>query len=67
MRAVIKCGEIERNQIGGRGQWPVEVVKLEEYTERMSEHQNDSSGFTRCVHELTLFFANAHAQLISCP
>lgn len=39
MRALIKRGDIEGIQIGGRGQWRVEDVKLEEYIERLYEEQ----------------------------
>lgn len=39
MRALIKRGEIEGIQIGGRGQWRIEDVKLDEYIERMYEEQ----------------------------
>ncbi|WP_310548594.1 helix-turn-helix domain-containing protein [Nesterenkonia aerolata] len=39
MRALIKRGEIEGIQIGGRGQWRIEDAKLEEYIERMYEEQ----------------------------
>lgn len=33
-RALIKTGELEGIQIGGRGQWRVEDIKLDEYIER---------------------------------
>ncbi|GAA1813442.1 helix-turn-helix domain-containing protein [Nesterenkonia flava] len=33
-RALIKSGELEGIQIGGRGQWRVEEAKLDEYIER---------------------------------
>lgn len=39
MRALIKRGEIEGIQIGGRGQWRIEDVKLDEYIERMYEER----------------------------
>lgn len=39
LRALVKRGEIEGIQIGGRGQWRVEDVKLDEYIERMYEEQ----------------------------
>lgn len=43
MRALIKRGEIEGIQIGGRSQWRIEDVKLDEYIERMYEEQRRSS------------------------
>ena len=42
LRALIKRGEIEGIQIGGRGQWRIEDVKLDEYIERMYEEQRNS-------------------------
>lgn len=39
MRALIKRGDIEGIQIGGRGQWRIEDVKLEEYIARMYDEQ----------------------------
>lgn len=39
MRALIKRGDIEGIQIGGRGQWRIEDVKLDEYIEQMYEEQ----------------------------
>ena len=33
-RALIKTGDLEGIQIGGRGQWRVEEAKLDEYIER---------------------------------
>lgn len=39
MRALIKRGEIEGIQIGGRGQWRVEDAKLDEYIERLYVEQ----------------------------
>lgn len=33
-RALIKTGDVEGIQIGGRGQWRVEEAKLDEYIER---------------------------------
>lgn len=39
MRAIIKRGDIEAIQIGGRGQWRVEEAKLDEYIERLYEEQ----------------------------
>lgn len=39
MRALIKRGDIEGIQIGGRGQWRVEDKKLEEYIDRMYAEQ----------------------------
>lgn len=37
MYALVKPGELPAIQIGGRGQWRVERVKLEEYIARMYE------------------------------
>lgn len=39
MWAPIKRGEIEGIQIGGRGQWRIEDVKLDEFIERMYDEQ----------------------------
>lgn len=39
MRALVKRGEIEGIQIGGRGQWRIEDRKLDEYIERMYAEQ----------------------------
>ncbi|GAA4923816.1 helix-turn-helix domain-containing protein [Nesterenkonia rhizosphaerae] len=39
MRALIKSGDIEGIQIGGRGQWRVEEAKLDEYIKRMYDQQ----------------------------
>lgn len=44
MRALIKRGDIEGIQIGGRGQWRVEDVKLDEYIDRMYEEQQSQRG-----------------------
>lgn len=33
--ALVKSGDLPAIQVGGRGQWRVERVKLEEYIERM--------------------------------
>ncbi|KHL00655.1 helix-turn-helix domain-containing protein [Sinomonas humi] len=47
--ALVRGGELKAIQVGGRGQWRVEEVKLEEYiqesyakTERMVADQRDS-------------------------
>lgn len=39
LRALVKRGEIEGIQIGGRGQWRIEDVKLDEFIERMYDEQ----------------------------
>lgn len=44
MRALIKNGDIEGIQIGGRGQWRIEDVKLDEYIERMYQEQRKTGG-----------------------
>lgn len=33
--ALVKTGDLQAIQVGGRGQWRVERVKLEEYIQRM--------------------------------
>ncbi|HEY4614356.1 MAG TPA: helix-turn-helix domain-containing protein [Citricoccus sp.] len=38
-RAIVRSGELPAIQIGGRGQWRVEQVKLDEYIERLYEQQ----------------------------
>lgn len=35
--ALVKSGDLSAIQVGGRGQWRVERVKLEEYIQRMYE------------------------------
>lgn len=35
--ALVKSGDLPAIQVGGRNQWRVERVKLEEYIERMYE------------------------------
>jgi excisionase family DNA binding protein len=37
MYALVKSGDLPAIQVGGRGQWRVERVKLEEYIARMYE------------------------------
>lgn len=39
MRSLIKRGDIDAIQIGGRGQWRVEETRLDEYIERLYENQ----------------------------
>lgn len=46
-RALIKSGDLEGIQIGGRGQWRVEEAKLDEYIERQYAAQRAS----RMTHE----------------
>ncbi|GAA1136825.1 helix-turn-helix domain-containing protein [Nesterenkonia lutea] len=41
-RALIKTGDIEGIQIGGRGQWRVEEAKLDEYIDRQYAAQRES-------------------------
>ncbi|MGJ9405337.1 helix-turn-helix domain-containing protein [Nesterenkonia aurantiaca] len=41
-RALIKTGDVEGIQIGGRGQWRVEEAKLDEYIERQYAAQRAS-------------------------
>lgn len=41
-RALIKSGDIEGIQIGGRAQWRVEEAKLDEYIERQYAAQRES-------------------------
>lgn len=38
-RALIRNGDIEGVQIGGRNQWRVEEAKLDEYIDRLYEDQ----------------------------
>ncbi|WP_044496429.1 helix-turn-helix domain-containing protein [Nesterenkonia massiliensis] len=44
MRALIRAGDIEGIQIGGRGQWRIEDSKLDEYIERQYEAQRRTGG-----------------------
>lgn len=41
-RALIKNGDLEGVQIGGRGQWRVEEAKLDEYIDRLYAAQRDA-------------------------
>lgn len=41
-RALIRSGDIEGIQIGGRGQWRVEEAKLDEYIDRQYELQRQA-------------------------
>jgi prophage regulatory protein len=38
-RAIVRSGELPAIQIGGRGQWRVEQVKLDEYIEDLYARQ----------------------------
>lgn len=42
MRALVRNGDLQGIQIGGRGQWRIEDVKLEEYIERQYAEQRQS-------------------------
>jgi excisionase family DNA binding protein len=44
MYAIVKSGELPAIQVGGRGQWRVERVKLEEYIARMYEQAEKQRG-----------------------
>lgn len=39
IRALLRSGELEGIQIGGRGQWRIEDAKLDDYIERMYKAQ----------------------------
>lgn len=41
-RALIRSGDLEGIQIGGRGQWRVEEAKLDEYIERQYAAQREA-------------------------
>lgn len=41
-RALIRSGELEGIQIGGRGQWRVEEAKLDEYIDRLYAIQREA-------------------------
>ncbi|WP_168198674.1 MULTISPECIES: helix-turn-helix domain-containing protein [Nesterenkonia] len=41
-RSLIRSGDIEGIQIGGRGQWRVEEAKLDEYIDRQYELQRQT-------------------------
>ncbi|GAB3842346.1 helix-turn-helix domain-containing protein [Nesterenkonia populi] len=41
-RALIRSGDIEGIQIGGRGQWRIEETKLDEYIDRQYELQRQA-------------------------
>lgn len=41
IRSLLKSGELEGIQIGGRGQWRIEDTKVDEYIERMYQEQKD--------------------------
>lgn len=44
MYALVKTGNLPAIQVGGRGQWRVERVKLEEYIARMYEQAEKQRG-----------------------
>jgi excisionase family DNA binding protein len=44
MYALVKSGDLPAIQVGGRGQWRVERVKLEEYIARMYEQAEKQRG-----------------------
>ncbi|KQN99714.1 MULTISPECIES: helix-turn-helix domain-containing protein [unclassified Arthrobacter] len=44
MYALVKSGDLQAIQVGGRGQWRVERVKLEEYIARMYEQAEKQRG-----------------------
>lgn len=39
IRALLRSGDLEGIQVGGRGQWRIGDAKLEEYIERMYAEQ----------------------------
>ena len=41
MRALINRGDIEGIEIGGRNQWRIEDVKVDEYIDRLYAEQRD--------------------------
>lgn len=41
-RALLRSGELEGIQIGGRGQWRVEEAKLDEFIERQYAAQREA-------------------------
>ena len=42
MRALVRAGDIEGIQVGGRNQWRIEDVKLDEYIERLYAEQRET-------------------------
>lgn len=42
MRALVRNGDLEGIQIGGRNQWRIEDIKLEEYIERQYAEQRQA-------------------------
>ncbi|WP_346844403.1 helix-turn-helix domain-containing protein [uncultured Rothia sp.] len=43
-RALVKSGELPAIQIGGRGQWRVEISKLEEFIDNAYQKNNEQSS-----------------------
>lgn len=41
-RSLVRSGDLEAIQVGGRGQWRVEEAKLDEYIERQYEVQRQA-------------------------
>lgn len=41
-RSLVRSGELEGIQVGGRGQWRVEEAKLDEYIERQYALQREA-------------------------
>ncbi|MFD5821247.1 helix-turn-helix domain-containing protein [Nesterenkonia xinjiangensis] len=41
-RSLVRSGDLEAIQVGGRGQWRIEEAKLDEYIERQYEVQRQA-------------------------
>lgn len=50
IRSLLKSGELEGIQIGGRGQWRIEGTKVDEYIERQYEAQRAQAEETSRPH-----------------
>ncbi|QCU77755.1 DNA-binding protein [Citricoccus sp. SGAir0253] len=48
-RAIVRSGELPAIQIGGRGQWRVEQVKLDEYIQGLYAEQAAKAEARRAV------------------
>ena len=49
--ALIRCGELRAIQIGGRGQWRVEVKELDAYIQRQYAKYDEQRAESPAAHE----------------
>ena len=56
--ALVRSGELPAIQIGGRGQWRIEIAELEKYIDR----KYAEAAAARVAEQLTPTAPNAHAR-----